>query len=649
MFAGMSTPPPEPGTDTPPSGGEQTAADAGAIAIGALTGGTAGAVKAALKTKTGRNTLLAAAAIPVVAAVTIATMLSGASTGAASYKAGHASMSQSVVLSDFGDASQLETIQGAASSTGTDWRILAAIIKAEQGKGGAGPYGVDLAAAGGGISADDAKDLTKESLFIGHAMAEASKGTVSSLSNAELDAGVIDYTNPDGGTSRKLSTDPNMRAAQSAVKTQYVAALSKLPIKGNPAIANSIFILAQGWAMGQKASSGRCAAGSVTLGGTTTASLNDSQKNYAQYIINAAAARGMPKKAAVIALAVAAQESMFRMYWNPKVDGSEPLAPDNSAQGTDGYSVGLFQQQVHGSQFSWGSVSDAMDPTKSTNMFLDALARVPEWDSLAVTVAAQTVQGSLYPDAYAKWESLATQLATDLKPTGGGGFSDGEPAAASSPSPSASGTGSPTASATASASSPPVKLVDSAGCTSGVGSGTTGKGDDYPFKEPAGACAWCSNVDADGAVDPWTLYKRECVSFVAWRMNVQMGWKEGQDYPFTPAKLGLAGFGSAHEWKANLAKAGYVTDNTPKVGAIAWWDSNVTTPSTITGDAGHVAVVSGVNSDGTINLEEYNFNPWRYGTRTIPAADVTGFIHVADIADSSSSSSASPTPSPSAK
>lgn len=647
MFASMSTPPPEPGTDTPPSGGEQAAADAGAIAKGALTGGTAGAVKAALKTKTGRNAVLGAAAIPVIAAVAITAMLSGASTGVASFKAGHDSMAQSVALADFGDASQLEIIQSAATSTGTDWRVLAAIVKAEQGKGGAGPYGVDLAAAGGGISADDAKDLAKESRFIGSALAAANRGTVSSLSNAELDAGAIDYTNPNGGTSRKLSTDPNMRAAQSAVKTQYVAAISKLPIKGNPAIANSIFLMAQGWALGQKASDGRCAAGSVTLGGTTTASLNDSQKNYAQYIINTAANRGMPQKAAVVALAVAAQESMFRMYWNPKVDGSEPLAPDNSAQGTDGYSVGLFQQQVNGNQFSWGTVSDAMDPTKSTNMFLDALARISGWDSLPVTVAAQKVQGSAFPDAYAKWESLATQLVTDLKPTGGGAFSDAA-AAPASPSPSDSASASPSASPSASASSSPAaKVVDSSGCTTGVGSGTAGKGDDYPYREPVGGCAWCEG--GPDAVDPWTLYKRECVSFVAWRMNVQMGWKEGQEYPFTPAKLGLGGFGNAHEWKGNLAKAGYATDNTPKVGSIAWWDSDVTTPSTITGDAGHVAVVAAVNGDGTITVEEYNFNPWQYGTRTIPAADVTGFIHVADIADTSATSSASPTATPSAK
>lgn len=639
MFAGMSTPTPEPGKDTPPSGGEQAAADAGTIAKGALTGGTAGAVKAALKTKTGRNTLIAAAALPVIAACAVVSLVMNATSASTSYATTYENISNTAVTAEFGDATLLRNIKDISTRTGASWQVLAAIVKAEQGKGGSGPFGVDVGKTDGGISSGDAADPDKSGLYIGAALEHAAQSTVNKLPNPSLNAGAEEYLDANGNTALRVSTDPNLKASHDAVKQQYLAAIATLPIKGNPAVADSIFNLAQEWALGKKSTDGQCAAGSVSLGGSTSASLNDSQKNYAQYIINTAAARGMPKKAAIIALAVAYQESKLRMYWNPKVDGSEPLAPDNTAQGTDGYSVGLFQQQVHGSDFSWGTVAEAMNPTKSTTMFLDALARVPDWSSLDVTVAAQIVQGSAFPDAYAKWETLATQLVTDLKPTGGGGFSDGDPAPAASPSPS--GAASPTATATASA--PSVKLVDSAGCTSGVGSGTTGKGDDYPFREPAGECAWC--VGGPDAVDPWTLFKRECVSFVAWRMNVQMGWKEGQEYPFTPAKLGLAGFGSAYEWKGNLAKAGFVTDNTPKVGAIAWWDSYVTTKSTITGESGHVAVVSGVNSDGTINLEEYNFNPWRYGTRTIPASDVTGFIHVADIAGSSATSTASPTPS----
>lgn len=643
MFPGMSTPTPEPGTDTAAG---PSAADAAAIAKGALTGGAAGAARAALKTEGGRKGLLVAAALPVVAVLAIAGALSGAGNGAASYKSTHTAMSQNVVEKDLGDKVHLDEIQNVSSETGVDWRVLAAIIKVQDGRSadkGAGPYGIDLGKTEGGITEADAEDLTLSSRYVGRAMAAASKGTVSNLHDPSLDVGVIDYTNAEGNTARKISSDAGMKSAQAEVKKEYVAALSTLPIKGNPAIANNVYMVAQNWAMAKNAAGDQCAAGAVKLGGKTTVSLNDSQKNYAQYIINRVAARNMPKKAAVVALATAYQESKFRMYWNPKVPGSEDLAPDSSAEGTDGYSVGLFQQQVHGTAYSWGTVRDAMDPSKSTDMFLDRLAKVAGWESMAVAEAAQKVQVSAFPDAYADWETMATKLVSDLLPTGGGAYSDGDP----EPAPSASPSDSPTSSASPTASPSPspttaVPVIGANGCTSGIGSGSAGKGDDYPFRAPEGECAWC--IGGPDAVDPWTLYKRECVSFTAWRMNVQMGWKEGQEYPFTPAKLGLGRFGNAAEWKGNLAKAGYQTDNTPKVGAIAWWDAWVTTPSTKTLEAGHVGVVAAVNPDGTVVIEEYNFNPWKYGTRTIPAADVTGFIHVADISETSSSESPSPSP-----
>lgn len=632
MFTGMSTPTPEPAV-TAPSGGEQAAADAGKIARSALVGGAAGAARAALKTKTVRKGLIAAAALPLVAAATVVGIVMNATAATNSYAVGYEHISNTAVTSEFDQAPLLDLIKQASVRTGASWQVMAAIVKAEEGKGGTGPFGIDLEKADGAISAEDAEDPRKSALFIGRALAAAAQGTVNRLPNPNLNAGSEEFLDPNGNTAIKISVQPDLRAAQEAVKEQYLVAIATLPIKGNPEIAEKVFTTAQGWSMGKKSTEGQCTADSVSLGGDTDVALNDSQKKYAQFIINAVAARGMPEKAAIIALSTAFQESTLRMYWNPKVPGSEALAPDPSAKGTDGYSVGLFQQQVHGSDFAWGTVNDAMDPTRSTNMFLDALARVPGWDSMAVTIAAQTVQRSAFPDAYAKWEPKATQLVADLKPTGGASYG--------------TNTGAPSGSDADSDSPGGATPVSSpSGCLSGVGSGTAGKGDDYPFRDPVGECAWC--VGGPGAVDPWSLYKRECVSFVAWRINVQMGWKEGQEYPFTPAKLGLGRFGNAAEWKSNLAKAGYVTDNTPKPGAIAWFDAFVTTPSNITGEAGHVAIVAGVNGDGTINVEEYNFNPWAYGARKIPVADVSGFIHVADLPDSASGSS-SPSPSPSAK
>lgn len=104
--------------------------------------------------------------------------------------------------------------------------------------------------------------------------------------------------------------------------------------------------------------------------------------------------RGMPARAASIALATAYQES--KLY--------------NIDYG-DRDSVGLFQQRP--SQ-GWGSVEQLMDPVYSTNAFYDALQKVDGYDSMEITVAAQEVQRSAYPDAYADHEKDGRALASAL-------------------------------------------------------------------------------------------------------------------------------------------------------------------------------------------------------------------------------------------
>jgi cell wall-associated NlpC family hydrolase len=84
-------------------------------------------------------------------------------------------------------------------------------------------------------------------------------------------------------------------------------------------------------------------------------------------------------------------------------------------------SLGLFQQRP--SQ-GWGSPAQVTDPVYATTTFLDRLGQVPGWETLPITVAAQTVQRSAFPSAYAKWEGLAAQLVQALSdvvdPTGCG-------------------------------------------------------------------------------------------------------------------------------------------------------------------------------------------------------------------------------------
>lgn len=120
-------------------------------------------------------------------------------------------------------------------------------------------------------------------------------------------------------------------------------------------------------------------------------------------------ARGMPERAVTIALATALQESALR----------------NIGHG-DRDSLGLFQQRP---SMGWGSERQIMDPSYAAGMFYDHLAKVPDYTRLPLTVAAQRVQRSAFPHAYAKHEPDATLLAAALTGRAGATLTcDGRPA-----------------------------------------------------------------------------------------------------------------------------------------------------------------------------------------------------------------------------
>jgi hypothetical protein len=125
-----------------------------------------------------------------------------------------------------------------------------------------------------------------------------------------------------------------------------------------------------------------------------TVVLTAEQARNASLISAISVRRGMPAHAATIALATALQES--KLY---------------NLRGGDRDSLGLFQQRH--SQ-GWGTRRQILDPVHATNAFYDALERVPGYDSLPVTVAAQRVQHSGYPSAYAAYERDARALASAL-------------------------------------------------------------------------------------------------------------------------------------------------------------------------------------------------------------------------------------------
>lgn len=110
----------------------------------------------------------------------------------------------------------------------------------------------------------------------------------------------------------------------------------------------------------------------------------------AQTIVATGISLDVPKKGQIIAIATAMQESRLRNL--------------NSG---DRDSLGLFQQRP--SQ-GWGTAQQIRDPVYASERFYKALLKVDGWQQMKVTQAAQAVQKSGYPDAYAQWEDLATAL-----------------------------------------------------------------------------------------------------------------------------------------------------------------------------------------------------------------------------------------------
>jgi surface antigen len=150
--------------------------------------------------------------------------------------------------------------------------------------------------------------------------------------------------------------------------------------------------------------------------------------------------------------------------------------------------------------------------------------------------------------------------------------------------------------------------------------------DDYP--------RYLKNAAQDSLVDPWNFYNRECTSFVAWRLNHDVGiafhnWYKGHHW------------GDAAIWKQAAVDSGVPVDGTPRVGAIAWWAKGSPGSS-----SGHVAWVIAVNSS-SITVEEYNYlHRGGYDRRTISRTASyrpTAYIHLGDGTDVAMENTARPT------
>ncbi len=125
---------------------------------------------------------------------------------------------------------------------------------------------------------------------------------------------------------------------------------------------------------------------------------NEAQMRNAAIIINVGAELKMPPRAWVIAVATAMQESTLNNLGH--------LGARN-----DHDSLGLFQQRPSS---GWGTPSQVTDPEYAATRFYKKLKTIDGWQELPLTRAAQRVQISAYPDAYADDEIDATQIVNAL-------------------------------------------------------------------------------------------------------------------------------------------------------------------------------------------------------------------------------------------
>lgn len=136
----------------------------------------------------------------------------------------------------------------------------------------------------------------------------------------------------------------------------------------------------------------------------------DVQVNNGLTIVRAGQELQVPPRGWVVAVATAMQESDLRNQANQAVPASMRLPHEGASVDHD--SVGLFQQRPNppDGQGSWGSVQELMTPAVSAAKFYAALLKVSGWQSMPLTRAAQRVQRSAFPNAYAKHEQKAAVL-----------------------------------------------------------------------------------------------------------------------------------------------------------------------------------------------------------------------------------------------
>ena len=130
--------------------------------------------------------------------------------------------------------------------------------------------------------------------------------------------------------------------------------------------------------------------------GSESYTLSPEQASNAALISAVATKRGLPERAAAIGIATSMQESKLT-----NIDYGDGAGPD---------SRGLFQQRP---SMGWGTEAQVMDPAYAAGRFFQELETF-DYSAMALTEAAQKVQRSAYPMAYAKHEGMAKAFSAPL-------------------------------------------------------------------------------------------------------------------------------------------------------------------------------------------------------------------------------------------
>ncbi|WP_250907034.1 C40 family peptidase [Nonomuraea sp. NEAU-A123] len=123
--------------------------------------------------------------------------------------------------------------------------------------------------------------------------------------------------------------------------------------------------------------------------------LTSKQAANARIIINTAKKLGLPRRAGVIAVATALQESSLR----------------GETVGDHGRAFGIFQQHP-GS--GWGTRAQVSNPRYAARAFFSRLIKIRNWSEKPLTVVAQAIQRSDFPTTYARHEARAKRIVAEL-------------------------------------------------------------------------------------------------------------------------------------------------------------------------------------------------------------------------------------------